>query len=62
MPAGLQAFAENQPVSKCVDAVRSLTTDLPANGSIRDSILWSIGILVVAVPLVAWAFRRVGSR
>lgn len=62
MPAGLQAFAENQPVSQCVDAVRSLTTDLPADGSIISSILWSIGILVVSVPLVGWAFRRVGSR
>jgi ABC transporter DrrB family efflux protein len=62
MPAGLQAFAENQPVSKCVDAVRSLTTDLPANGAILDSLLWSVGILIVAVPLVGWAFRRVGSR
>lgn len=62
MPAGLQAFAENQPVSQAVDAVRSLTTDLPADGSIRNSILWSIGILIVAVPTVGWAFRRVGSR
>ncbi|MBJ7354440.1 MAG: ABC transporter permease [Thermoleophilaceae bacterium] len=62
MPAGLQAFAENQPVSQAVDAVRSLTTDLPADGSILNSILWSIGILVVAVPTVGWAFRRVGSR
>jgi ABC transporter DrrB family efflux protein len=62
MPAGLQAFAENQPVSKCVDAVRSLTTDLPANGAIVDSLLWSVGMLIVAVPLVGWAYRRVGSR
>lgn len=62
MPAGLQAFAENQPVSQAVDAVRSLTTNLPADGSIRNSILWSIGILIVAVPTVGWAFRRVASR
>jgi ABC-type multidrug transport system permease subunit len=62
MPAGLQAFAENQPVSQAVDAVRSLTTDLPADGSILNSILWSLGILAVAIPTVAWAFRRVGSR
>lgn len=62
MPAGLQEFAENQPVSQAVDAVRSLTTDLPADGSIQSSILWSLGILVVAVPMVGWAFRRVGSR
>jgi ABC transporter DrrB family efflux protein len=62
MPAGLQAFAENQPVSKTVDAVRSLTTDLPANGSVTASLLWSLGILIVAVPAVGWAFRRVSSR
>ncbi|MBJ7458362.1 MAG: ABC transporter permease [Thermoleophilaceae bacterium] len=62
MPAGLQEFAENQPVSQVVDAVRSLTTDLPADGSIAASVLWSLGILAVAVPMVGWAFRRVGSR
>jgi ABC-2 type transport system permease protein len=62
MPAGLQAFAENQPVSQVVDAVRSLTTDLPAGGSITASLLWSAGILAVAIPTVGWAFRRVGAR
>jgi ABC transporter DrrB family efflux protein len=62
MPGGLQAFAENQPVSQAVDAVRSLTTDLPADGSILSSLLWSLGILLVAVPTVGWAFRRVSAR
>ena len=62
MPAGLQAFAENQPVSQVVDAVRSLTTELPAGGSITAALLWSAGILAFAVPTVGWAFRRVGSR
>ncbi len=62
MPAALQAFAEHQPVTQVVDAVRSLTTDLPAGNSITASIIWCIGILAVAVPATAAAFRRAGSR
>ncbi|MGK2877030.1 MAG: ABC transporter permease [Solirubrobacterales bacterium] len=62
MPSGLEAFAENQPVSQPADAVRSLTTALPADGSITASVLWSLGILSVAVPMVGWAYRRANSR
>jgi ABC transporter DrrB family efflux protein len=62
MPAGLQWFAENQPVTQVIDAVRSLTTDAPAGNSITLAIVWCVGILVVAVPLVARMFRRIGTR
>ncbi|MGH2907224.1 MAG: ABC transporter permease [Solirubrobacterales bacterium] len=62
MPAGLQAFAENQPVTQVVDAVRALTLDQPVGNSITASVAWCIGILVVALPLTAIAFRRAGSR
>lgn len=62
MPAGLQVFAENQPVSQVVDAVRALTSDNPAGHSILAAVLWCAGILAVAVPTTSWAFRRAGAR
>jgi ABC transporter DrrB family efflux protein len=62
MPAGLRAFAENQPVTQIVDATRALTSGAPAGHTILASILWCLAILLVAMPTTAWAFRRVGSR
>lgn len=62
MPAGLRAFAENQPVTHLVDATRSLTTGTPAGHSITWSIIWCAAILLVALPTTSWAFRRAGSR
>lgn len=62
MPAALQAFAEHQPVTQVVDAVRSLTTDLPAGNSITASIIWCVGMLAVALPSTAYVFRRMASR
>lgn len=62
MPAGLRAFAENQPVTQVIDATRSLTTDVPAGHSILAAAIWCAVILAVAVPTTGWAFRRAGSR
>lgn len=62
MPAGLQAFAENQPVTQVINATRSLTTDVPPGHSILAALIWCAAILAVAVPTTGWAFRRVGSR
>jgi ABC transporter DrrB family efflux protein len=62
MPAGLRAFAENQPLTHVVDATRALTSDQPAAHAILLALVWSMGILLLAVPTVGWAFRRMGSR
>jgi ABC transporter DrrB family efflux protein len=62
MPAGLRAFADNQPVTQIVDAVRALTSDRPAGHAILLALVWCVGILALAVPTVGWAFRRKGTR
>lgn len=62
MPAGLEAFAENQPVTQVINATRSLTTDVPPGDSILMAVIWCVAILAVAVPTTGWAFRRAGSR
>jgi len=58
MTSWLRPFAENQPVSQMVDAVRALLIGTPAGDSIVLALAWSIGILVVSVPLAAWLFKR----
>lgn len=62
MPSALRAFAENQPVTHVVDAVRALTLDKPVGNSVAVAVIWSIGILLVALPVSAAVFRRAGSR
>jgi ABC-2 type transport system permease protein len=54
----LKAFAENQPITHVVEAVRALMLGTPAGDHILLSSAWSVGILVVAVPVASWLFRR----
>lgn len=54
----LKAFAENQPITHVVEAVRALMLGLPVGNHVWLAIAWSLGILIVAVPLSAWLFRR----
>jgi ABC-type uncharacterized transport system permease subunit len=56
MPSWLRAFAEHQPVSLMMDAVRGLLLDHPASAAIWQALVWSGGLLVVLVPLAVWAY------
>jgi ABC-2 type transport system permease protein/oleandomycin transport system permease protein len=58
MPGPLRAFAEHQPVTAAVDAVRALVLGGPTTGPVLTSLAWSIGILGVAAPLAVHRYRR----
>ncbi len=58
MPGWLQVFANNQPVTRVVDAVRALTLGLPAGEAALYALLWVAGILLVFVPLAVRKYRR----
>jgi ABC transporter DrrB family efflux protein len=60
MPGWLQAFANNQPVTKVVDAMRSLALGHPYHlqPSLWQSIAWLAGIFIVFAPLAVRAYRR----
>lgn len=61
MPGWLQGFAKNQPVSITVTAVRSLMvggTHFTNSTAVLQSLAWSIGLLIVLVPLAVWKYRR----
>jgi len=58
MPPVLQAFAENQPITQVIDAMRSWLVGTPMDNSALMSIIWCVGIIVVCMPLAAYMFRR----
>lgn len=59
MTSWLRPFAENQPVTYIIDAVRGLLLGTPMkDGAVEISIAWCIGILLVAIPIAAFLFKR----
>jgi ABC-2 type transport system permease protein/oleandomycin transport system permease protein len=62
MPSWLQPFAEHNPVTAMVDAVRALFIGSPAGNSIWLAVLWCLAIVAVFAPLSAWRYRRAVTR
>lgn len=62
MPDWLRAFAEHQPVSLIVNAVRGLLLNTPDASTIWQALAWCVGILVVFIPLAVWAYGRRTAR
>jgi ABC-2 type transport system permease protein len=60
MPGWLQVFARNQPVSVVIDACRHLMVGGPIPGSPWKALAWTIGMVVVLVPLAVRKYRRAG--
>jgi ABC-2 type transport system permease protein len=58
MPSALKAFAENQPITQVVNAVRALILNTPIGNYGWLSIAWSLGILAVSIPVASVLFRR----
>jgi ABC-2 type transport system permease protein/oleandomycin transport system permease protein len=58
MPAGLQWFAEINPFTYVVDAMRALWLGAPAGDSIVGSVIWTIAIIAVFAPLAVHRYRR----
>lgn len=58
MPAWLRVFANNQPVSEIIDAIRALLTGTPIGNAGWTSMAWCIGIIAVSIPLASYIFRR----
>ncbi|MEU7871855.1 ABC transporter permease [Dactylosporangium sp. NPDC049140] len=58
MPGPVRAFAEHQPVTSIVDAVRDLFTGQPVGTGIWVALAWCAGILVVAYVFANVTYRR----
>ncbi|HVJ97125.1 MAG TPA: ABC transporter permease [Acidimicrobiia bacterium] len=60
MPGPLKWFAEHQPVSIVIDAVRGLTYGEPfyEQGRIIAALLWTVAIIAVCAPLAVRMYRN----
>ena len=58
MPGPVRAFAEHQPVTSIVDAIRHLLAEQPVGSDIWTALGWCLGILVVAYVLAMATYRR----
>jgi ABC transporter DrrB family efflux protein len=58
MPGWLQAFAENQPITKMVNAMRALALGVPAGNNIWLGIVWMVGTMALFIPLAVRAYRK----
>ena len=58
MPGPVRAFAEHQPVTSIVAAIRDLLARQPAGTDIWTALAWCAGILVVAYIFASIAYRR----
>jgi ABC-2 type transport system permease protein/oleandomycin transport system permease protein len=58
MPKALQTFADVNPFTVVVNAMRHLWLDTPAGNSVWGALAWSAGLLVVFAPLAVRSYRR----
>jgi ABC-2 type transport system permease protein len=58
MPAPVEWFAENQPVTSIVDTIRNLFADQPVGTQGWVALAWCLGLLVVAHALAMITYRR----
>ena len=58
MPGPVQAFAEHQPVTSIVDAIRDLFAQQPVGNDIWIALAWCLGILVVAYVFATAVYHR----
>jgi ABC-2 type transport system permease protein/oleandomycin transport system permease protein len=61
MPTWLQKFAEVNPITIMVDAIRALWLGAPAGNSVTGALAWIAGFIAVFAPLAILRYRRVSS-
>jgi ABC-2 type transport system permease protein len=58
MPGPVRAFAEHQPVTSIVNAIRDLFTQQPVGTDIWIALAWCVAILIVAYIFAMVIYRR----
>jgi len=59
MPSAVRAFAENQPVTPIVEAIRNLLTNKPVGNGIWIALIWCIAITVLAYIIAMRVYKRI---
>lgn len=58
MPGPVRAFAEHQPVTSIVNAIRDMLTQQPVGSGVWIALAWCVGILAVAYVSAMASYRR----
>ena len=61
MPSWLQPFAEHNPFTTMVDAIRALFLGTPAGNDVWLAVVWCFAIIAVFGGLSVWRYRRAVS-
>lgn len=62
MAKGLRIFAENQPVTHVIEAIRALMIGTPIGNHGWLAVIWCVSITIVAIPVAAYLFRHHASK
>jgi ABC-type polysaccharide/polyol phosphate export permease len=62
MPEVLKAFANVNPFTIVVDAIRHLWLGAPAHNYVWGSVVWSFVIFAVFAPLAVARYRRAANQ
>jgi ABC transporter DrrB family efflux protein len=62
MPAPLEAFANVNPFTIVVNAMRALWLGAPAGNYVWGAVVWSLAIIAVFAPLAVARYRRTAAR
>ncbi|ANE45935.1 ABC transporter permease [Paenibacillus swuensis] len=58
MPKAVRIFAENQPVTSIVEAIRALLSSQPVGNDIWIALAWCVGITLVAYVFAMRAYKK----
>ncbi len=62
MPSWLRAFAENQPITQVIEAIRALLVGTPIGNHGWLAVVWCLAILIFSIPVAALLFRKHASK
>lgn len=54
----LKAFAQNQPITQVIEAVRALMLGTPIGNHGWLAVMWSLVMMVIGIIAATWLFRR----
>ncbi len=58
----LRGFAENQPVTHTIEAIRALLVGTPIGNHGWIAVAWALAIVAITIPVATWLFRRHTTR
>lgn len=62
MAKGLRIFAENQPVTHVIEAIRALMLGQPVGNHVWLSIVWCLVITAICLPITTYLFNKHSGR